>query len=65
MTEMKLVMINIILNGMQAVPLVAPSCFVDGLSAEMTRPDNHIEEEPGGFILHMANSFCEKDLELS
>ena len=64
MTEMKLVAINIILKGMNAFPLVVYSCFVDDLSAEMTGPECHIKEELGGFILHVANSFCENDLEL-
>ena len=52
MAEMKLVMINIILKGMQAFPLVAPSYFVDDLSVEMTGPDKHIEEEQGR--IHLA-----------
>ena len=47
-TEMKFVMINIIFKGMQAFPLVVPSCFVDDLSAEMTGPDKHIEEKGWG-----------------
>ena len=47
-TDMKLVMTNIIIiKGMRAFPRVVPSCFVDHLSAEMTGPDGHIEEELG------------------
>ena len=64
-TEMKLVMINIILKGMQAFPLVVPSCFVDDLSAEMTGPDKHTEDELGFVLLQVANNFCEYELELS
>ena len=64
-TEMKLVMINIILKGMQAFPTVIPSCFVDDLSAEMTGPEDHVEAELGGFIMHVACSFCDNELELS
>ena len=50
-----------------SLPQGGPSCFVDDPSAEMTGPDKHIEEELGGerVILHVANSFCENEMELS
>ena len=51
---MGLVMIRIILRTIDAHPTVAPSCFVDDLSAEMTGPDDHILRELGGFIRHVA-----------
>lgn len=63
-TEMRLVMIRIILRAINARPTVVPSCFVDDLSAEMTGPDEHILRELAGFIRHVANSFTEAELEL-
>lgn len=41
-TEMRLVMIRIILRAMDAHPTGVPSCFLDDLSAEMAGPDEHI-----------------------
>ena len=41
-TEMRLVLIRIILGAIDAHPTVVPSCFVDDLSVEMTGPDGHI-----------------------
>ena len=63
--EMRLVMIRIIVRAKKAHPTVVPSCFVDDLSAEMIGPDHRIEEDLGGFILNVAQSICEDELELS
>lgn len=65
MTEMKLVMVRISLKAMEAHPAVTPSWFVDDLSAGMIGPDDHIEIELGGFIMNVANSSVEDELELS
>lgn len=64
-TEMKLVMRRIILRAMEAYPTVAPSCFVDDLSAGMAGRDEHILRELGGSIRNGVNSFIEAEMELS
>lgn len=64
-SEMRLVMIRIIVRAKEAHPAVAPSCFVDDLSAEMTGPDDHVLKEFAGFLKHVAGSFLEAEMELS
>ena len=64
-SEMRLVMIRIILRAKEAHPAVVPSCFVDDLSAPMTGPDDHVLRELAGFVKHVARSFTEAEMELS
>ena len=64
-TEMKLVMISIILKTMMVLPMVIPSCFMDDLFVEMIGPDHRIEEDLAGFIQDIAKSFRGDELELS
>ena len=64
-TEMRLVMIRIILRAKKAHPTVVPSCFVADLSAKMTGPGDYILRELGGFAKHVADSFTEAEMELS
>ena len=64
-SEMRPVMIRIILRAKEAYPTVAPSCFVDDLSAQMTGPDEHVLRELAGLVEHVARSFTEAEMELS
>ena len=64
-TDMKIVIIRILLRALEAHPTVTPSCFVDDLSAEMGGPDEHIHREFGGFRRNVADSFIEYGMELS
>ena len=64
-TEMKLVMIRIILKASEAHPTVTPCCFVDDLSADKAAPDEHVDRELGGFIEVVAAEFKANELELS
>ena len=61
-SEMRLVMIRIILRAKKAYPTVVPSCFVDDLSAEMTGPDDYVLRELAGFVKHVARSFVELEM---
>ena len=64
-TEMKLVMIRIILKASEAHRTITPCCFVDDLSAEGTGTDKHVLEELGGFIEVVAKGITEGEMELS
>ena len=64
-SEMRLVMIRIIIKAIKAHPTVVPSCFVDDLSAEATGPDKAVVQELGGFVRNVAESFDEAEMELS
>ena len=64
-TEMRIVLINVVDRAMQLYPRVNPVLFVDDLAAEMTGPAEHIVEQLGGFIEHIADFIGETGQELS
>ena len=63
--EMRLIMIRAIDAALKLFPRVNPTLFVDDLAADMTAPANHLVEQLGGFIEHVAMFVKDTDQELS
>ena len=63
-TEMRLCMLRIIERALLARPLVAPTLFVEDVSAECTSPDRVIVKELGGFVEKVAQQIVDAGIEL-
>ena len=62
---MRLCMLRSVERPLELHRLVAPTLFVDDLSAECTSPDKVIKVELGGFIESVAEQIEASEMELS